>query len=90
MRHLTRFLLSLALSMPLVGPAAAADADLQRWVDGPQRAEKNRARDPARKPAETLDFFGLQADQTVVEVWPSVGAWWFEILAPYLSDKGHY
>jgi predicted methyltransferase len=80
----------LALSAPLVAPAAAADVDLQHWIDGPQRSEKNRARDPARKPAETLAFFGLQPDQTVVEIWPSVGAWWFEILAPYLRDKGRY
>ncbi|KAI5912579.1 class I SAM-dependent methyltransferase [Thauera sp. 2A1] len=91
MRCLTPILLSLALALPLLAPAAsAADADLQRWIDGPQRAERNRARDPARKPAETLAFFDLRPDQTVLEVWPSVGAWWFEILAPYLRDKGHY
>ncbi|MBS0512772.1 MAG: class I SAM-dependent methyltransferase [Proteobacteria bacterium] len=91
MRRLAPILLSFALSLPLLAPvASAADADLQRWIDGPQRAERNRARDPARKPAETLAFFDLRPDQTVVEVWPSVGAWWFEILAPYLRDKGHY
>ncbi|ATE62488.1 class I SAM-dependent methyltransferase [Thauera sinica] len=94
MRLFTPSLLSLAaaalLSLQPAGPARADDAGLRQWIDGAQRSERNRARDPARKPAETLAFFGLQPDQTVVEVWPSVGAWWFEILAPYLRDRGRY
>lgn len=69
---------------------AAGDAELQQWIDGPQRSERNRLRDPARKPAETLAFFGLRPDQTVVEIWPSVGLWWFEILAPHLRERGRY
>jgi len=89
-RLLTGILLSLAASLSWVGPAHAADADLQRWIDGTQRSEANRARDPARKPAQTLTFLGLQPEQTVVEIWPGAGAWWFEILAPYLRDKGRY
>jgi predicted methyltransferase len=72
------------------GPAHAADSTLQHWLDGPQRSEANRARDAARKPAETLAFFGLQPGLTVIEIWPSVGAWWFEVLAPYLRDTGQY
>lgn len=88
--RLARLLAALALPCILAVPCQAADASLQHWVDGPQRSESNRLRDPARKPLETLDFFGLKDDQTVVEVWPSVGAWWFEILAPYLRERGRY
>lgn len=83
-------LVSLALALPAFPGAAAEDAQIGHWIAGSQRSEKNRLRDPARKPAETLAFFELRPDQTVVEIWPSVGLWWFEILAPYLRDKGTY
>ena len=60
--------------------AAVADAN---------RSPANRARDRYRHPAETLTFFGVRPDQTVVEFQPS-GGWYTEILAPMLSAKGHY
>jgi predicted methyltransferase len=47
------------------------------------------ARDVYRHPLETLRFFGLRPDQTVVEIWPGRG-WYMEILAPYLHDRGRY
>ena len=90
MRSLKHLLLPALLCLPLLGPAHAADSTLQHWLDGPQRSEANRTRDAAREPAETLAFFGLQPGLTVVEIWPSVGAWWFEVLAPYLRDTGQY
>jgi predicted methyltransferase len=56
---------------------------------GPQRSAANRARDAARHPFETLRFFGLQPEQTVVEVSPG-GGWYTEILAPYLRERGRF
>jgi len=53
----------------------------------PHRAADNTSRDPWRHPAETLAFFGVRPDSTVVELWPG-GGWYTEILAPYLRDKG--
>ena len=53
------------------------------------RSEKNAARDNYRNPAETLAFLGIQADDTVIELWPG-GGWYTEILAPYLAEKGQY
>ena len=47
------------------------------------------ARDKYRHPAETLAFFGLRPDQTVVEITPG-GGWYAEILAPYLAEEGKY
>ena len=38
-------------------------------------------------PFETLRFFDLAPDQSVIEVWPG-GGWYTEILAPYLRDHG--
>jgi len=90
MRILKHLILTAFLHLLVLGPAHAVDSTLQHWLDGPQRSEANRARDTARKPAETLAFFGLHPGLTVIEIWPSVGAWWFEVLAPYLRDTGQY
>ncbi|MCA9689572.1 MAG: class I SAM-dependent methyltransferase [Myxococcales bacterium] len=50
------------------------------------RAE-SRARDGARHPKETLQFFGVTRSSTVVELWPG-GGWYTEILAPLVRDEG--
>ena len=71
-------------------PAApAADPLLAQAVDSPTRTEAYRARDVYRHPLQTLQFFGVRPDMTVVEIWPSNG-WYTEILAPYLHDHGKY
>ncbi len=54
---------------------------------GDHRSDGNRARDQYRNPVETLQFFGLAPDMTVVEVWPG-GGWYTEILAPVLREQG--
>ncbi len=59
-------------------------------IDGPQRAQKNRARDVYRHPGEVLTFFGVKPDSVVVEILPGAGGYWTEILAPYLKAKGRY
>lgn len=53
------------------------------------RSEKNTVRDQYRKPAETLEFFGIKATDTVVEILPGSG-YYTEILAPYLKDSGQF
>src|SRR5690606_15791468 len=49
----------------------------------------NVARDPHRHPADTLAFFGVEPDDTVVEITPG-GGWYAEILAPLVRDGGRY
>jgi predicted methyltransferase len=70
--------------------AEAVDAALTRTLAGDWRDPKNSARDAHRHPAETLTFFGVRANQQVVEITPGGGGWYAEILAPYLRDKGRY
>ena len=72
-------------------PAAApqADAGLAVAIAGDWRSPGDRARDAWRHPRETLEFFGIRPDMTVVEIWPA-GGWYTEILAPYLRDRGRY
>ncbi len=79
-----------ALGFSGVLRAAGVDPALQALIDGPQRSEKNRARDPFRHPAEALTFFGVRPDSVVVEILPGAGGYWTEILAPYLKERGRY
>ena len=64
-------------------------AALDEVLAGSWRDPKNVARDAHRHPKETLSFFGVTPNQTVVEITPG-GGWYSEILAPYLRDSGHY
>jgi predicted methyltransferase len=85
--------LPLLLSAAIVAfPAVAAtvpdtDAGLRAAIDGPQRSAAHKARDRYRHPRETLEFFGIRPDMTVIELWPE-GGWYTEILAPFLHDNG--
>lgn len=64
-----------------------AHATLEAIAAGKQRSPENIARNGARHPVETLEFFGLAHEMTVLEVLPAFG-WYTEILAPYLADRG--
>jgi len=57
---------------------------------GTHRTPRNVARDLHRHPAETLAFFGIRDDSTVVEILPGSAGYYMEILAPWLRDKGLY
>jgi predicted methyltransferase len=74
-----------ASTSPIKDPATAAALD--RVLAGDHRSQANRARDAYRHPKNTLLFFGIRPDMTVVEVWPGAG-WYTEILAPLLRERG--
>ena len=67
----------------------AAAKSLTEWAQGEHRSAANRARNEFRNPVETLEFFGLAGDMTVIEILPSTG-WYTEIMAPYLRNHGKY
>ena len=74
---------------PAAPAAAPADAALDAALTGAARSSENLARDAWRHPRETLTFFALAPNQTVVEITPG-GGWYTEILAPYLREQGRY
>jgi len=67
---------------------AATAAAIERVLAGAHRSAENRARDAYRHPVDTLLFFGIKPDMTVVEVWPGTGGWYTEVLAPLLAEHG--
>jgi predicted methyltransferase len=60
---------------------------LQAAIRADTRTAANVARDRYRHPFETVAFFGVEPDDTVVELWPG-GGWYTEILAPYVLQGG--
>ncbi|MBM0107563.1 class I SAM-dependent methyltransferase [Steroidobacter sp. S1-65] len=82
---LAAVLLTGCASAPTIDPATSTSLDA--ILAGQHRVREHRARDPFRHPKETLQFFGIRQDMTVVEVWPGAG-WYTEILAPLLRDHG--
>jgi predicted methyltransferase len=87
--HGTLLLLVMVVAAVDAAAAASATDPLAAAIASPARTPKYVARDGYRHPLETLKFFGLRPDQTVVEIWPGSG-WYMEILAPYLHDRGKY
>ena len=71
--------------VPILAPGASLDAALA----GDWRRAKDVLRDRFRHPGQTLAFYGVQPDATVIEITPGAG-WYTDILAPYLRARGHY
>ncbi len=67
----------------------ALDIKAREALAGSHRSEKNRSRDQYRNPIETLKFFGVTPEATVLEISPGRG-WYTEVLAPIFRDSGVY
>ena len=61
--------------------------DLKGAIASEDRTPKNVTRDVYRHPYETLEFFGIKQDMTVIELSPG-GGWYTEILANYIHYPG--
>lgn len=81
-------LVMLAFSAASLAADSNTTALLKKAIDGPQRTPAFVKRDRYRHPLQTLEFFGIRPNMTVVEVLPG-GGWYTEILAPFLHDQGH-
>lgn len=73
-------MLSMAADKPELTP-------IQQILNGKHRPQEHKQRDRYRHPEQTLAFFDVKQDMTVVEISPGEG-WYTEILAPYLREKG--
>jgi predicted methyltransferase len=57
-------------------------------VIGHARRDDKRARDEWRHPLDTLSFFGIRPDMTIVEVLPGNKGWYTQILVPLTAENG--
>lgn len=81
-------LLNLALSAFAASDKfAATEVKIKAALEHERRTEKDTVRDKNRKPVETLRFFGLRDNMTVLELLPG-GGWYTKILGPVLEEKG--
>jgi len=77
------------LSTAMIFAGGDINADIKDVIAGEHRA-KSAMRDQYRHPQQTLNFFQVKDNHSVVEIWPGGGAWYTQILAPYLSKKGQF
>ena len=70
---------------PTAEKAAPPEGSLEWAVAGPWRIDPER--DVWRHPIETLQFWGIRPNMTVLEVLPGLG-WYTAILAPFLAKGG--
>ncbi|MEM1196462.1 MAG: methyltransferase [Pseudomonadota bacterium] len=67
---------------------AAKQASIADVLNADLRAE-DKARDTYRHPKETLGFFQVEPNHTVIEYAPG-GGWYTRILAPLVAENGQY
>lgn len=89
-RALARLAALAAVALPQSPAVAQPDPALAAAVASPARSPRNVMRDRYRHPLEVLSFFGVRPGDTVVEILPGSGAYYMEILAPYLRERGRY
>ena len=78
-----------ALTPPAAPAAKVLPTTLPEALTSEFRSTENQARDVYRHPLETLQFFGLEGNMSVVEISPG-GGWYSEILAPFLTAHGEF
>jgi predicted methyltransferase len=86
---MNKIILAILLTLAMSSVHAAEDySSLQRILSGKHRSAEHKARDKYRHPQQTLEFFEVKKNMTVVEIWPGGEGWYTEILAPYLRKHG--
>ena len=90
--NLLRILIISLITIPVLNTNRYAMNDssevlINKAIEGEHRTEENKARDTYRHPKETLLFFGIKLNMSVLEILPGRG-WYTEILAPVLKTSG--
>lgn len=62
-------------------------ARMRAALAAPERPVESKARDESRKPVETIQFFGIETGDTVVEL-IAVGGWFTEVLSAAVGPSG--
>lgn len=74
-------------------PSAAAEtssqwlADLRQALDGPERPQADRDRDAGRKPAQVIEFLGIEPGMNVIDI-IAAGGYYTEVLSLAVGPEG--
>jgi predicted methyltransferase len=82
--------LALVFAAVLAQVAHAQDEQVTRMraaLAAPARPAENKARDVARKPIESVQFFGIKTGQTAIDM-VAVGGWFTEVLSAAVGPTG--
>ncbi len=90
MRQVLSLFIFISVLFSGLSNAESVEAKLEAAANGPHRSDENKARNKFRHPVQTLSFFGIRDDMTVVEISPGGSGWYTEILAPFLREKGKF
>lgn len=89
MKYLLIVLLMLSSNYAFGDDFEAVRSKLNTAMDSDIRTDTEKARDRNRRPVETLEFFGLRDDMTIIELMPG-GGWYSKLLVPVVKDKGKF
>jgi len=67
--------------------SSAVETKLKAAMAADVRSEAEVERDRNRMPVQTMEFFGLRDDMTIVELLPG-GGWYTKLLAPVMAENG--
>jgi len=73
---------------PAAEPMAEAPADLRTLLASDSRSEEDRARDAGRKPADIVEFLGIEPGMRVLDV-IAAGGYYTEVLSLAVGPDGH-
>jgi len=89
MKTLLNISLACVLGISAFSSLADVESKLKAAMSSDLRTASEIERDSNRKPIETLQFFGIEEDMSVVELVPG-GGWYTKLLVPLLNEKGNY
>ena len=89
MKTLLNVTLACVISMTAFSGFANVEDKLKAAMASDIRSAAELERDSNRKPIETLQFFGITEEMSVVELLPG-GGWYTKLLVPLLNEKGNY
>lgn len=78
----------LVVLFSVVSPSRAmAQPDLASILESPARPQEDRDRDASRRPAEVIEFFGIERGAHVADLLTG-GGYWTRILVPLVGPEG--
>ena len=81
---ITGLILAIVFSVTAVGEFAEG---FNEAIASPNRSAEEKERDVYRKPAQVLDFVGIEAGMTVLEIFAG-GGWYTELLSAAVGSDG--